>query len=188
MDAIWAPPAIYKSEQPPHTDLPALLPGGAASDSETIEVLITTFMLEVTGLCRVLEERTLFQDVSFSLRRAEVLFISGPSGVGKSLLLRTISCLDEAQVRACVRSIVRGRRVLHAARSIGAAWVLALSVADPHACTQGGTISLDGESPSQWGYPVWRANVCYVPQGRVNFPGTPTEFYFQVCSQRMCAG
>lgn len=36
-------------------------------------------------------------DISFDLRTREVLFVRGPSGVGKTLLLRTIACLDPVQ-------------------------------------------------------------------------------------------
>ena len=39
---------------------------------------------------------------------------------------------------------------------------------------------LNGQTPAETGYPAWRASVMYVPQSRVNFKGTPAEFYFQV--------
>ncbi|KAG1679816.1 hypothetical protein FOA52_012728 [Chlamydomonas sp. UWO 241] len=99
------------------------------------------FHLEVLGLKRELEQnRVLFGGVTFSLKSGDVLFIAGPSGVGKTLLLRSIACLDDVQ---------------------------------------GGKILLDGRPPEEVGFPDWRAQVCYVPQSRVNFAGTPTEFYFQ---------
>ena len=57
-------------------------------------------LLRVSGLRRVLDgDRELFRGLSFDLRRGEALFVSGPSGVGKTLLLRCLAALDEAQVR-----------------------------------------------------------------------------------------
>lgn len=55
-------------------------------------------MLEVVGLMRSIEGRTLFEGVSLKLAPGERLFVTGPSGVGKTLLLRAISCLDMMQV------------------------------------------------------------------------------------------
>ena len=37
-------------------------------------------------------------DISFSVRRGDILFVRGPSGVGKSLLLRALAYLDPIQV------------------------------------------------------------------------------------------
>jgi hypothetical protein len=36
----------------------------------------------------------LYRDISFALQQGEVLFVRGPSGVGKSLLLRSLAHLD----------------------------------------------------------------------------------------------
>ncbi|GAX77956.1 hypothetical protein CEUSTIGMA_g5398.t1 [Chlamydomonas eustigma] len=95
---------------------------------------------EVQGLKRILGESLLFSDINFTLSGSERLFVTGPSGVGKTLFLRLLACLDEAQ---------------------------------------GGELRLNGKTPSDYGFPAWRALVTYVPQSRVNFKGTPAEFYFQ---------
>ena len=54
--------------------------------------------LQISSLSRVLGDRLLFSDISFSVRSGGCLFITGPSGVGKTLLLRLLACLDDAQV------------------------------------------------------------------------------------------
>jgi len=51
-------------------------------------------LLDVSGLSRVLDTRTLWQDVRFGVRAGESVALTGPSGSGKSLLLRAISALD----------------------------------------------------------------------------------------------
>lgn len=99
----------------------------------------TTF--EARELRRVLADRLIFTDVSFSLRQGEILFVRGPSGIGKSVLLRSLACLDKPE---------------------------------------GGVLKLNGRTPAELTYPSWRAQVTYVTQSRVNFKGTPSEFYYQV--------
>lgn len=55
-------------------------------------------VLEVADLQRKIGDRTILSGISFTLRTGEVLFIRGASGVGKSLLLRSIAYLDPLQV------------------------------------------------------------------------------------------
>jgi ABC-type bacteriocin/lantibiotic exporter with double-glycine peptidase domain len=52
--------------------------------------------LEMRNLTLDLEDRTLLKDLSFVLPSKGQLFIVGPSGVGKSSLLKVISCLSLA--------------------------------------------------------------------------------------------
>jgi len=52
-------------------------------------------ILRAEHLGRIVYEKILVQDASFSLRRGEVLAIAGPSGSGKSYLLRLLNRLDE---------------------------------------------------------------------------------------------
>lgn len=52
-------------------------------------------ILRATSLGRRAGEVVLVRDVSFELRRAEILAVVGPSGSGKSSLLRLLNRLDE---------------------------------------------------------------------------------------------
>ena len=54
--------------------------------------------LEVIALKRILGERLLFDGITFKINKGDRLFVTGPSGVGKTLLLRLLACLDESQV------------------------------------------------------------------------------------------
>lgn len=47
-----------------------------------------------------------------------------------------------------------------------------------HCAVQGGSLTLNGETPLQLGITNWRTLVTYVPQTRVHPGGTPAEFYF----------
>ena len=58
-------------------------------------------VLEVRGLRRAIGDRTILTDISFAVRPGDVLFVRGPSGVGKSLLLRALAYLDPLQARLC---------------------------------------------------------------------------------------
>eukprot|EP01023_Acetabularia_acetabulum_P068159 TRINITY_DN9572_c1_g3_i1.p2 TRINITY_DN9572_c1_g3~~TRINITY_DN9572_c1_g3_i1.p2 ORF type:complete len:262 (-),score=28.29 TRINITY_DN9572_c1_g3_i1:232-1017(-) len=49
--------------------------------------------LEVRKLKVGMDQRVVLTDVSFHVSTQQILFIRGPSGVGKSLLLRAIACL-----------------------------------------------------------------------------------------------
>ncbi|TAJ43228.1 ABC transporter ATP-binding protein [Methanofollis fontis] len=53
-------------------------------------------LLRVEGLTKQAGDRTLFQDLSFSLDEGEVLCITGASGSGKSTLLRCLNGLIKA--------------------------------------------------------------------------------------------
>lgn len=53
--------------------------------------------LIVRNLSRSIGDKILWNNISFTLRRGETLFIRGPSGVGKTLLLRALACLDPIQ-------------------------------------------------------------------------------------------
>ena len=54
--------------------------------------------LTVKHLKRAVHDRPILQDISFAITTGEVLFVRGPSGVGKSLLLRCLAHLDPIQV------------------------------------------------------------------------------------------
>ena len=55
-------------------------------------------VLEVVGLKRAFGDRTIISDLSLTVRSGDILFVRGPSGVGKSLLLRALAYLDPIQV------------------------------------------------------------------------------------------
>ena len=55
-------------------------------------------VLEVRNLQRAVGGRVIIHNLSFQVRQGEILFVRGPSGVGKSLLLRSIAYLDPIQV------------------------------------------------------------------------------------------
>jgi polar amino acid transport system ATP-binding protein len=55
-------------------------------------------LLEACNLKRELQGRVLWQNISFTVREGEILFVLGPSGIGKTLLLRCLSTLDALQV------------------------------------------------------------------------------------------
>jgi ABC-type iron transport system FetAB ATPase subunit len=53
--------------------------------------------LVIRNLTRTIGDKILWSNISFSVRRGETIFIRGPSGVGKTLLLRALACLDPIQ-------------------------------------------------------------------------------------------
>ena len=55
-------------------------------------------VLEVRDLKRSVGEQVIITHLSFTVHEADVLFIRGPSGVGKTLLLRALAYLDPFQV------------------------------------------------------------------------------------------
>lgn len=109
-------------------------------------------LLSVRNLSRAVEKQPLWRGISFDICRGDVWFLRGPSGVGKTLLLRSLSCLDPVE---------------------------------------GGQLLLHGKSPSDVGIPCWRAQVMYVHQQRVSYPGTPLQLFERVqgfTSQKARAG
>ncbi|GIL83096.1 hypothetical protein Vretimale_11389 [Volvox reticuliferus] len=60
-------------------------------------IKVMTPLLEVRNLRRDVADRNILANISFTLEPGEILFIRGPSGVGKSLLLRALACLDHPQ-------------------------------------------------------------------------------------------
>ncbi|KAI8467845.1 MAG: ciliary BBSome complex subunit 2 [Monoraphidium minutum] len=115
-------------------------PGAGAGGAEQRRQREVAMLLEGKNLMRALPGKAapVFSGISFSVSPGDVLFIRGPSGAGKTLLLRAVALLDPLQ---------------------------------------GGALRLRGQTPSELGIPVWRTEVTYVHQARVDFPGTPLEFF-----------
>ena len=51
-------------------------------------------MIKVSGLTKMINGRTLINNLSFTLRKGETLCLSAPSGAGKSTLIRILAGLD----------------------------------------------------------------------------------------------
>jgi ABC-type iron transport system FetAB ATPase subunit len=69
-------------------------PRPALSPVLDLEAITEGPRIAVENVYRSIGGRTIISDISFSLHRGEILFIRGPSGVGKTLLLRCLSALD----------------------------------------------------------------------------------------------
>lgn len=54
-------------------------------------------LLEIRNLTKRYSENTVLRDLSFTVRRGEVIVVLGPSGCGKSTLLRCINALEPIQ-------------------------------------------------------------------------------------------
>ncbi|MDR0137026.1 ABC transporter ATP-binding protein [Metabacillus idriensis] len=53
-------------------------------------------MIEIKGLTKRFKESSIFQDVNLSIRQGEIVSLVGPSGTGKTTLLRCIAGLEAA--------------------------------------------------------------------------------------------
>ncbi len=53
-------------------------------------------VLQVNGLNKSFGEKTVLKDVSFQLKTGEILAIIGPSGAGKTTILRCINGLEKS--------------------------------------------------------------------------------------------
>lgn len=154
-------------------------------------------LLSVHSLSRTVDNQqssgqktTVWRGISFDVCRGDIMFLRGPSGVGKTLLLRTLACLDPVEVRQVLggpaswgraalgspsRSGPPSRLLGHKreacickCRSYVPPCLKLCTSADPKdspatgpAALQGGLMQLHGKSPSEVGIPCWRAQVGY---------------------------
>src|SRR5713101_7669982 len=51
-------------------------------------------MIDVRGLCKVFGERQVLNDIDFSVKRGECVAVIGPTGSGKSTLIRCLNYLE----------------------------------------------------------------------------------------------
>jgi ABC-type transporter Mla maintaining outer membrane lipid asymmetry ATPase subunit MlaF len=56
-------------------------------------------VLSVSNLTVSFGSKTIFTNISFDINLGERLFVQGPSGIGKSRLLRAVAELDATHVR-----------------------------------------------------------------------------------------
>lgn len=93
-----------------------------------------TSILQVQNLSRSVVDTQghslqVISSLSFAVSTGQILFVRGPSGVGKSLLLRSLALLDPVQVRpvsrkpqalvSCYTAAVEGHRYLRAFLACG---------------------------------------------------------------------
>jgi ABC-type iron transport system FetAB ATPase subunit len=55
-------------------------------------------MLCASNIRRQVNDRVILTNINFKISPGEILFVRGPSGTGKTLLLRSIAFLDPLQV------------------------------------------------------------------------------------------
>jgi putative ABC transport system ATP-binding protein len=68
----------------------------AVATSNGMDLSTSQPILRADGLGRSVNGKAIFADISFEVMRGELLVIVGPSGSGKSSLLRVLNRLDEA--------------------------------------------------------------------------------------------
>ena len=54
-------------------------------------------LLKIEHLTKRFEDNTVLDDISFTVRKGEVIVVVGPSGCGKSTMLRCINALEPIQ-------------------------------------------------------------------------------------------
>ena len=92
----------------------------AAGLSEA-EVQLRRNSLSVHGVGKAFGERTLFSDVTLSVSRGEILGLIGPSGTGKSTLLRCMNLLEipsSGEVQLAGQTLFKERTLLNARERI----------------------------------------------------------------------
>ena len=72
-------------------------------------------ILEIDNICKKFGEKTIHNGISFQLNEGERVAILGPSGTGKSVLLREIIGLDSIDSG---KIIYKGTRILRLAFSL----------------------------------------------------------------------
>ena len=53
-------------------------------------------MLKINNLCKNFDQNTVLKNIDLEVKKGEVVVLIGPSGTGKSTLLRCINILEKA--------------------------------------------------------------------------------------------
>ncbi|CAB9530480.1 Cyclolysin secretion/processing ATP-binding protein CyaB [Seminavis robusta] len=114
-------------------------------------------LLELGGIRRSIQQRVLFENITIDVHAGDLVFVKGVSGSGKSQLVRIVAGLTPADNEVSGTSMM----VLS-----GLGW-------DQHQHSMG------RHTPAHW-----RRQVRYVPQSKVQMPGTPREFIHRIASFR----
>ncbi len=148
--------------------------------------------LVVHNLRKTINGSVIISGLNFTVRAGEILFIRGPSGVGKTLLLRSLAYLDPVVRKFDVGTLI-GMSACRNAHEQGSALHGEQAVQERQmqygmapSVMQDGDLRLSGRTPEQSGVPQWRASVTYVHQSRVQLKGTPSELYFAVQVECHC--
>lgn len=75
---------------------PQVMTAGLNADDSATQADRAPLALDVKNLVVSFDSRPLFSSISFELAANEILFVKGPSGIGKSRLLRALSHLDRS--------------------------------------------------------------------------------------------
>jgi len=130
---------------------------GQNADNETDPTTTTT-----SGAKFHQQRRILFENVSMELKSGEITLVSGPSGIGKSTFLRLVAGLEPIVGTAN-----------HPAGYI-----------QLHIPPEEGRHPTSYDSQRDWA--LWRRQVRYVTQLKVDIMGTPKQFIRRICSLQVC--
>ncbi|KAJ1918963.1 hypothetical protein IWQ60_007367 [Tieghemiomyces parasiticus] len=108
----------------------------------------------------------MWYNIGFTVESGETLVIQGPSGVGKTTLLRAIAQLTDYDHGVIYLEPDNQRH--------------GNDNDDENDQGEAGSGTAPDLSPQAMGVPQWRSRVMYVPQYPAIFPGSPLDFFFKI--------